>query len=542
MKLIKKIAAIMFAFMMVFTLSSNVNAETVSGDSNQKGSITITNAEKGHTYTIYRILALDSYSYEKTEANTEKKGNYSYSLIGNNWDKFIKDNSGTDKFFTITDDKYVTFNDGQSAEELAKKAITYANNPANNISHDDQKKKNGEADVKFADLPLGYYLIDSSMGALCSLDTTNRDATVIEKNEKPVINKYINTEPNHLPTASDEYLKKECTSTIGDMVNFLVTIDHLKGSDNFVVEDTLDKGFKYNATDDFTMFKPYIVAYKKIEGTVTDTDQKQFILNTDYTLEKGTSTSEKSFNIKFTEDGCNKLSPLTGYQLRISYNLYMGNETEVKNTNSVLLKYGNSEKTEKESAYVYALNIPVFKCKTDKTTGLANAKFSLYKTSEDANSNRNPIYFVKKDESTYRVADAEDRVADAEDTKAEGEAWHTITTVASGEFTLFGLKGDKYYLKEVEAPKGYNKLTEPITVEVKPTVDSSTKLIGGQTINYTYKTDTKQNVDKVVVVNNTGSLLPSTGGMGTTLIYLVGGALVLGSGFVLANKKRAKAK
>lgn len=535
MKLIKKIAAIMFAFMMVFTLSSNVNAETVSGDSNQKGSITITNAEQGHKYTIYRILALDSYSYEKTEANTKKDGNYSYSLIGNGWDNFIRDNSGADGFFTITDGKYVTFNEGKSVEDLAKKAIVYANNSANNITDNGHDTKNGEGDVKFENLPLGYYLIDSSMGALCSLDTTNRDATVIEKNEKPVINKYINTEPNHLPTASGEYLKKECTSTIGDTVNFLVTIDHLKGSDNFVVEDTLDKGFKYNATDDFTTFKPYIVAYKKNEGTVTDTNQKEFTLNTDYTLEKGTSTSEKSFNIKFTVAGCNKLSTLTDYQLRISYYLHMGNETEFKNTNSVLLKYGNSQNTEKEYAYVHALKIPVFKCKSDRTTGLSDAKFSLYKTKEEANSNSNPIYFVKKGESTYRVADAGD-------TKAEGEAWHTITTDASGEFTLFGLKKGTYYLKEVEAPRGYNKLTEPITVEVQPTVDPTTTLIDGQTIDYTYKTDTKQNVDKVVVVNNTGSLLPSTGGMGTTLIYLIGGALVLGSGFVLANKKRAKAK
>lgn len=535
MKLIKKIAAIMFAFMMVFTLSSNVNAETVSGDSNQKGSITITNAEQGHKYTIYRILALDSYSYEKTEANTKKDGNYSYSLIGNGWDNFIRDNSGADGFFTITDGKYVTFNEGKSVEDLAKEAIVYANNSANNITDNGHDTKNGEGDVKFENLPLGYYLIDSSMGALCSLDTTNRDATVIEKNEKPVINKYINTEPNHLPTASDKYLKKECTSTIGDTVNFLVTIDHLKGSDNFVVEDTLDKGFKYNATDDFTTFKPYIVAYKKNEGTVTDTNQKEFTLNTDYTLEKGTSTSEKSFNIKFTVAGCNKLSTLTDYQLRISYYLHMGNETEFKNTNSVLLKYGNSQNTEKEYAYVHALKIPVFKCKSDRTTGLSDAKFSLYKTKEEANSNSNPIYFMKKVESTYRVADAGD-------TKAEGEAWHTITTDASGEFTLFGLKKGTYYLKEVEAPKGYNKLTEPITVEVQPTVDPTTTLIDGQTIDYTYKTDTKQNVDKVVVVNNTGSLLPSTGGMGTTLIYLIGGALVLGSGFVLANKKRAKAK
>lgn len=51
-----------------------------------------------------------------------------------------------------------------------------------------------------------------------------------------------------------------------------------------------------------------------------------------------------------------------------------------------------------------------------------------------------------------------------------------------------------------------------------------------------------QPVLKVGVENKSGTLLPTTGGMGTTLIYLIGGALVLGSGFVLANKKRAKAK
>ena len=536
MKLIKKIAAIMFAFMMAFTLSSNINAETITGgDSPQNGSITIKNAEKGHTYTIYRILALDSYSYENTETNTNKDGNYSYSLIGNDWDGFIRANSGADGFFTITDDKYVTFNDGKSVEELAKKAIVYAKDSAHKITDDGHTTKNGEEDVKFDNLKLGYYLIDSSMGALCSLNTTNRDATVTEKNEKPVINKYINTEPYHSPIASGEYLKKECTSTIGDAVNFLVTIDNLKGSDNFVVEDTLDKGFKYDKTDNFENFKTTIIAFKKNGETVTDTGQIDFTWNTDYTLEKDTSITEKRFKIKFTKAGCNKLSTLTNYQLRISYYLHMGNETELKNTNSVLLKYGDSQSTQKEDAKVYALKIPVFKCKSDKTTGLPNAKFSLYNSLEDANSNSNPIYFVEKVDKTYRVADEGD-------TKAEGEAWHTIKTGASGEFTLFGLKEGRYYLKEVEAPKGYNKLTEPIEVEVKPTVDSTNTLINGQTINYTYKTDTKQNVDKVVVVNNTGSLLPSTGGIGTTLIYLIGGALVLGSGIVLVNKKRTKAK
>lgn len=118
MKLIKKIAAIMFAFMMVVSMSCNVKAEETEGVYGQKdGSITITNPKDKQTYNLYKILNLDSYSYE---SGKPKEGNYSYSLAGNDWDKFIKDNSTDDGFFTITNDKYVTFNAGKSAEEFSK--------------------------------------------------------------------------------------------------------------------------------------------------------------------------------------------------------------------------------------------------------------------------------------------------------------------------------------------------------------------------------------------------------------------------------------
>lgn len=67
-------------------------------------------------------------------------------------------------------------------------------------------------------------------------------------------------------------------------------------------------------------------------------------------------------------------------------------------------------------------------------------------------------------------------------------------------------------------------------------------MVIGHSLNYKYGKNAGNGVTEVQVINETGSLLPSTGGMGTTLIYLIGGALVLGSGIVLANKKRAKAK
>lgn len=76
-------------------------------------------------------------------------------------------------------------------------------------------------------------------------------------------------------------------------------------------------------------------------------------------------------------------------------------------------------------------------------------------------------------------------------------------------------------------------MTKPINIKVEQNTDGTKKI--------TYD-DVTDPVTQVKVENKSGTLLPSTGGMGTTLIYLIGGALVLGSGFVLANKKRAKAK
>ena len=102
-----------------------------------------------------------------------------------------------------------------------------------------------------------------------------------------------------------------------------------------------------------------------------------------------------------------------------------------------------------------------------------------------------------------------------------------ITTSATGKFKISGLDADTYYLKEVTAPKGYNKLSAPvkITIGENGTITVDDKAIAGT---------------NVEVENKSGSLLPSTGGMGTTLFYIFGAILVIGSGVVLITKKRMK--
>lgn len=121
-----------------------------------------------------------------------------------------------------------------------------------------------------------------------------------------------------------------------------------------------------------------------------------------------------------------------------------------------------------------------------------------------------------------------------------GDTEANIVTDTTGRFTISGLAEGTYYIKETKAPDGYNILKDAIEVKLERNADVTPFMSIYQKGS---KTDTKgSKTDTINIQNNTGSLLPSTGGMGTTLIYLIGGALVLGSGIVLANKKRAKAK
>ena len=101
----------------------------------------------------------------------------------------------------------------------------------------------------------------------------------------------------------------------------------------------------------------------------------------------------------------------------------------------------------------------------------------------------------------------------------------TLTTNAQGKIVIAGLDADTYYLREIAAPAGYNKLSADQEVKIEPTASDD-----GKTLTLT---------DVTAEVNNqSGTELPSTGGMGTTLFYVIGGILVVGAGVLLITKKR----
>lgn len=495
MKLIKKIAAIMFAFMMVFSLSTNVKA--VAG-----GSITIDNAIKGQTYKIYKIMDLESYDLGE--------GLYSYKPASPQWKTFFTSNPVAQKYINVdANTDGITWKDNSTAgeteaekktrldkeaSELAKAALAYAiDKKIGDNGHDDATGTT----VTFNNLDLGYYLVDSSVGALCSLNTTNFSATIKEKNAVPSVEKKVSD-------AENGTFKDDSHANIGDTVYFKTTITAQPGAEKYILHDTMDAAFTFNEGS---------IVVKSGDATI-DSIYYDIYLNKNHPTATNKAEDGCTFEIRFKQNYLDTL--VKNQQIVVTYNAILNEKATINvgDHNTAELTYGDKGSV-KDSTTTSTSQMKVLKYTETTTNTLNGAKFKLYTQQTDGEA----LKFTKKDDQNYILT-------------KEATGQDEIETIQEGTFTLKGLKpGVTYYLEETEAPKGYNKLTSRIKVELQ---DYGMVIVNGN--------NTGRPLSQVEVENKSGSLLPSTGGMGTTLIYLIGGALVLGSGFVLANKKRAKAK
>lgn len=497
MKLIKKIAAIMFAFMMVFTLSSNVSAETTNFGSQvdgTTGTLTITKAKPNQTYKLYKMLNLESFS----------GNNYSYK-IASGWKEFFKNSKYEgSKYFTENSDGYITLNNGVNDEnlsELAKKALEFAKGQITpkTFTTDDQGNFTAQ------NLDLGYYLLDSSVGTICSLTSSNPDVKIEEKNDVPTVDKKIQIDTKEA---------KENSVSIGDNIDFSTTIYVKKGAQSYVLYDNMSEGLTLNDKVNQNYNAPvYVYTSLGNHTFLTDGNEFKFV------------QIPNGFKITFDETFLQS-HQTEEYEIHVCYSATLNSKALIStkdklqaNTNETYLTYGDSKTstTSKTNTYTFAFPVLKYTGSINNPTRLSGAKFKLYSDSDCKTEIK-----LTKDGNNYRKL-----------TGVETEA--EIVTDATGEFTIQGLAEGTYYLKETKAPNGYNILKDPITVKLERVADGD----GASSLSI------KQNdkpTNRINVLNNSGSILPSTGGMGTTLIYLIGGALVLGSGFVLANKKRAKAK
>ncbi len=467
MKTTKKITAIVLSALMVLAMS--VMAFAVGTD----GKITVTNATEGQTYSIYQIFDLQSYDAEKNH--------YSYTIV-DAWADFVA--TQTD-FVTVDKDGFISIVDGADeakAAEFAKEAIAYAQAEATKIAPTATKAADAGT-VEFTGLSLGYYLVDSTTGTLCSLDTTNPTVEIEDKNPAPSVDKNI---------VEGETQTKENDVNIGDTVNYEITVTLQPGAQNYVLHDALSEGLTLDA-----------------ESIVVSIAAENYTLKTDDFAEGDTC----DFEIAFTKEYLDTITEETVVTVTYSAVLNENAVTEAEgNTNEVKLVYGenNNLETDPVKTVTKTYEFDIVKTTSDATV-LDGAIFELY------DENDAKVELVDLGNGNYRVATEDDET--------------TTTTIAAGVANIYGVDAGSYYLKETVAPTGYNAVKDDIAVVV--------------TANNNATIETVEEVEKwskggIQVINKTGAELPETGGIGTTIFYVVGALLVVGAVIVLVAKRRMK--
>ncbi|MDD6411157.1 MAG: SpaH/EbpB family LPXTG-anchored major pilin [Oliverpabstia intestinalis] len=473
MKKMKKMIALLLAMVMVLAMGS-----LTAFAEGKTGSITINHAVVGQTYTIYQILDLESYN---ASANA-----YAYKAT-TAWNTFINSNGIKGTYVNVDTQGYVTWKDGADKVAFAKAAQKYAK--YNSITNQGSVTATTTT-VSFTGLDLGYYLVDTTLGTLCSLDTTNPDVTMEEKNEVPVNVKTVEED------STGEYGEKN-DADIGQTVNFKSTITAQVGAENYVFHDTMSAGLTYTGVTGITL-----------NGTAVDASN--------YTVTAPAADGD-TFDVTFTQAFCDTLK--ANDEIVISYTATLNENAVIAgdgNLNTSKVSYGDSSNTKytpDSQTKTYTWDVDVFKYTKNGETekALAGATFTLSKNTDGSN----PIALVSEGNNVYRVAKT-----------GETGTVTEITTDETGKFTIKGLDADTYYLTETAAPAGYNKLAGSVTIVI-----GANGVVNGTT-------EAPQGVDEVKVLNQTGAELPSTGGMGTKLFYVLGTVLVLGAGILLITKRR----
>lgn len=495
MKLAKRFLTVGVA--LALTLGLNIPAFAAT--------ITVDKAVDGETYTAYKLFDVthgagadgnlntddDTYAYY-TSSETLKN-----ALEGANAGLTFKKAEGTGNWYV-------------SGEVDAATLAAYIN------THWDSTFKgllteagadtasNSTASINIGD-QTGYFFVDSSLGSLCILKTADANVTVEEKNSLPRITKTVQED------STGKYGKTATIDGEVDTIYYKLTVNTGTGYANLGTGVDSD----YTITDEL----PEGIAYN--EGSIALpegwTEYSEETEKGDYTVSYDAQTRTLTIVLK-----ASKLATLgQNKDIEITYNadardvegnLAVGTEHQ----NNVTLKYKNQTMTDKAVVKTYDLGTSTSSATITKVDGsddtpLAGVKFVLSKTVNGATkyatftNNYLTGWVNSQDEATELVTDD------------------------NGNIKAYGLDADTYILTETETLPGYNLLNDTITVVIDENGNETYKLTSS-------KNDAPK--DKITVVNEAGSQLPTTGGMGTTVLYIAGAVLVLGAGITLVVRRR----
>ncbi len=476
-----------------------VNATT--GTYGENGSIKIQATGDGileeATYNLYEVLKLESYDTSKDA--------FTYTVeINSQWYTFLTSTEGQ-KYVTIKDytdtEKIVEWKTDAQAREFAEAAIAYAK--ANNVTPTKTiTRAKGQESIEVTALPLGAYVVDSSLGALVSLNTTVPSVTIFEKNDTPIIDKTVKED------STGQYGERNSVN-IGQEVEFQTLITAQEGAKNYVLKDTMSIGLTLNE-----------------DSIVITNEGKTLTEGNEYTLTIGGENDTFTFKIDFSAEF--EYSLVDDEEILVNYTAVLNEDAKVGkdgNPNEAVLTYGDRYTTQVDTTYTHTYEFNLIKSNASLKP-ISGAEFELYTTATGAEK----INLVKVGDK-YRVATPEEVAA----TGFKSAVIEAGTVIKNGEIQpdiIYGLDRDTYYLEETKAPEGYNKLTSRVPVTITNTSDYDSMIIGTNSnlIHYGGK--------NVRIVNTTGAHIPSTGGMGTVLFIAIGSVMVIGFGVLLVTKLR----
>jgi len=478
MKLSRIILSLVLALAMVMGLATTAFAEEGGETTTKPGSITITNALKGETYNAYQILYLESYNAEKEI--------YAYKA-NPAWEEWLRTQT---TYVSFDSQGYVTWVKDAKAADFAKAA----KDQLSDKTTDKKVTPTKDDPATISNLQLGYYLVDSTVGALCELNTTKPSVEITDKNTKPTIEKKVQEDSNgNWGDVND--------ADIDQTVKFKSTISAKPGARNYLVHDKMDAALKFDSVTSITAGDTTLAAGE------------------DYTVVTSGLTDGCTFHIAFTQTYLDSITEDTNIVINYTAKLTSDAVAGTGYVNDTWLDYGDNQHTEHDTTTTYTWKLPIYKYHMvgGTKTALAGAEFILYKGNEE---NRDYAQVTEGKLTGW--------------TKKKAEATKLVSG-DDGMIAVEGLDADTYYLEETKAPDGYNKLAGPVKVEISHTVSDE-----GAHMSHTLKQDTTV-VNKVEIENKSGTELPSTGGIGTTIFYVLGSILVIGAVVLLIAKKRMSA-
>lgn len=501
----KRIFTLMLALMMVLALS-------VTAFAAGPYTITINNSAADHTYEAYQIFAGD---LETANGKTVLTNITWGSGVTAQGQAALGDAAAKAESLTTEED----------ARAFARAVAPYLTNPAESTA--------GNGTYTIANLDSGYYLVKDKDNTLTNADDFYTaylmkvvgNMTAAPKGDKPTLNKQIkHNESGEWGVVGD--------NQIGDTVEFrtITKVPNTAGYTkyDYIIHDTMSAELTSNVTSsaDVTI---------KVNDTTVLTTEYYIVTAT------GNSFSATVDILQAIADG--KMN--ANDQLYTYYTGVLNADAKVydegKQDNVAYLEYSNNPhvdtekgKTPEKKVYDWTFKMGINKV-NENGGQLTGAKFALSKngTLKVADMNCDAegipaattelIGMVKLSDGVYRVA-------------TDGDA-NVVYVVDAGNPGIKGLDDAvDYYLYETKAPAGYNLLSEPVHFKISAAYNEDGS-------NYTDVTVTvgaaaASNTLSANVVNKSGSTLPETGGIGTTIFYVLGSLLVVGAGVVLITRKR----